>query len=53
MLCKAGVGIHRRKYVEMNAKLKKELAEEIQNVITKCKSTFKATRYRIKMYSTI
>lgn len=45
------MGTHRRKHVEMNAKLKRELAEETQNVITKYKSTFEAISYTIEMYS--
>lgn len=43
------MGIHRRKYVDMNAKMKKELAEETQNAITKCESTFKAIKCRVEM----
>lgn len=49
MLYKTRVGIHRRKYVDMNAKMKKELAEETQNAITKCESTFKAIKCRVEM----
>ena len=44
VLYKTRVGIHRRKYVDMNAKIKRELAEETQNAITKCESTFKAIK---------
>ena len=49
MLYKTRVGIHIRKYVDMNAKMKKELAEETQNAITKCESTFKAIKCRVEM----
>lgn len=49
MLYKTRVGIHRRKYVDMNAKIKRELAEETQNAITKRESTFKAIKCRIEM----
>ena len=51
MLYKTEVGIHRRKYAEMNTKMKRKLAEETQNAITKCESTFKAIKYRIEMHS--
>lgn len=50
MLHKTEVGIHRRKYVEMNTKMKRKLAEETQNAITKCRSPFKAKRNRTEMY---
>lgn len=50
MLYKTEVGIHRRKYVEMNTKMKRKLAEETQNAITESRSTSKARRYRIEMY---
>lgn len=35
----------------MNAEMKRKLAEQTQNAITKCKSTFKTTRYRIEKCS--